>query len=316
MDYSIINQVYEEIINIVNYYAWKSNCDYEVARKLSFTLLGYYLVMGPEVFSKINIVLDALVIHECQSKEEYQDELTKIKGRFVESNFNPIMTWKYQYDDNNKFLGGVPYIIYMKGKDLENVLSLAHELSHSLEGTGASVLDEEQEYVSIAQGFGLIKVKKETNSFKIEEEGFSELVAASIETRVAQSLVNLDSKEIENPLLKEFISSISEYKGKNVLAWSYEIVNMAFKDLMDNELFFELIRKYFYENNEVAFKEEYQSYGEGLRYSVLKSVAQNLNDDNSKIAGKMQYISLIQRQSEIFSRSTDFDPDKRVLILV
>lgn len=316
MNYELINQAYEEIINIVNNYIIKKECSYEVAKKLSFTLLGYYLVMGPEIFSKINTVLDALVIHECQNKEEYQDELTQIKGRFVESEFNPIMTWKYQYNEENKFLGGVPYIIYMKGKELENVLSLAHELSHSLEGTGASVVSEEKEYVTIAQGFGLIKVQKQTGSFKIEEEGFSELIAATIETKMAQSFANLDSNQLKNPLLKEFINSISEYKGKNVLAWSYEILNMSFKDLMDNPSFFSLIKKYFYENNEIAFKEEYQSFAEGLRYSILKSVAESLNDDKTALVGKMQYISLIQRQSTIFSQATNFSPNKKILILV
>ena len=71
MDYDIINQVYEEIIGIVNDYTRRKNCEYEVARKLSFSLLGYYLVFGPEIFSKLNVLLDSVNIYECISEEDY-----------------------------------------------------------------------------------------------------------------------------------------------------------------------------------------------------------------------------------------------------
>lgn len=316
MNYELINQVYEEIINIVNDYIRRKNCSYEVAKKLSFTLLGYYLVMGPEIFSKINTVLDCLTIYECLDKEEYQNTLNNIKGRTVKSEFNPILTWDYRFDDENKFLGAIPYILYLKGGDFENVLSLAHELSHSLEATGASVENESQEDIYISQGFGLIKVEKESGRFEIEIPGFSELVASSVETKIAQSLTSLDANQLTNPLLKEFINSISKYKNKNVLAWSYEILSMTFKDLMDNTAFFNLIKKYFYDNNEIAFKEEYHSYAEGLRYSILKYAAENLENVPKTISDILFYTSSIERQSMLFSQATHFAPDKRLLIIV
>lgn len=81
MDYDIINQVYEEIISIVNDYARKNNCEYEVARKLSFAFLGYYLVMGPEIFKKLNILLDSVRIYEFISNEDYQKKAIEISPK-------------------------------------------------------------------------------------------------------------------------------------------------------------------------------------------------------------------------------------------
>lgn len=316
MDYDIINQVYEEIISIINNYVRRTNCSYEIARKLSFTLLGYYLVMGPEVFSKINTVLDDLVIFEFQDKKAYSEKLNGIKGSEIETEYNPSLTWDYKFDEKNKFLGGIPYILYMQGDEFGDVLSLVHEFSHALEATGGEVLKEDDKFLYISQGFGIIKVRKETNAFSVERHGFSELVASSLETKVAKKLTVLDSDKLTNPLLKEFITSIKEFKGKNILARSYELLSAAFKDLMDNDEFFKLITKYFYANLEDAFMDEYNAFDKSLNYYILKNGAERLEDPDKEYAEAQYYTDRVRGQEAIFSKATNFTPDSRILILV
>lgn len=321
MDYDIINQVYEEIISIVNDYARKNNCEYEVARKLSFALLGYYLVMGPEIFKKLNILLDSVRIYEFISNEDYQKKAIEISPKLEENKhnlrYNPITIWDYRYDSNNNFLGGIPNILYMRDKTIDNVLSISHEMSHGLEGVSASVESEDEDYVYINQGFTHLTVDKESNRFRVEGgSGFIELVTSSLENRILNEFLKLDVQKIDSSLLREFLGEIKVYKSKNVMSRSYDLLNSIFKDLTDNPEFYDLIKDYFYDNDENGFKVKYESYGNGLIYKVLKDAAEHLSADNLSVSDAIYYGDIIKRQAENFNKATNYEPDKKLLILV
>lgn len=320
MDYDIINQVYEEIIGIVNDYVRRTNCEYEVARKLSFALLGYYLVLGPEIFNKLNLLLDSINIYECVSKEEYCKKAIEIAPRLSERehilSYNPITIWDYKYDKESKFLGGIPNVIYMKDKTIDNVLSIAHEMSHGLEGVSATKESEDDEYVYVNQGFTSIMINKETNGFRTDDAGFIELITSSLETKILNALLKLEQDKVDSPLLKEFLSEIKEFKDKNVMSRSYETLSTVFKDLIDNDEFYNLIKKYFYDNDEEGFKREYEAYDSRLKYRTLKSAAEYLAMNGEDFASVMYYNEIIRKQSDIFSKATNFEPDKKILILV
>lgn len=321
MDYDIINQVYEEIISIVNDYARKNNCEYEVARKLSFALLGYYLVMGPEIFKKLNILLDSVRIYEFISNEDYQKKAIEISPKLEENKhnlrYNPITIWDYRYDSNNNFLGGIPNILYMRDKTIDNVLSISHEMSHGLEGVSASVESEDEDYVYINQRFTHLTVDKESNRFRVEGgSGFIELVTSSLENRILNEFLKLDVQKIDSSLLREFLGEIKVYKSKNVMSRSYDLLNSIFKDLTDNPEFYDLIKDYFYDNDENGFKVKYESYGNGLIYKVLKDAAEHLSVDNLSVSDAIYYGDIIKRQAENFNKATNYEPDKKLLILV
>ncbi len=321
MDYDIINQVYEEIIGIVNDYTRRKNCEYEVARKLSFSLLGYYLVFGTEIFSKLNVLLDSVNIYECISEEDYRERAFEVAPRLRENQnvfrYNPITIWDYKYDDEKNFLGGIPNVIYMKEElTIDNVLSIVHELSHGLEGVSASIISEDENTVFVNQGFTCIGINKETNRFRANDSGFIELMAISLENRVLNALLKLEAKKITSPLLKEFLEEIKTYKGKNVMTKSYDRLNVTFKDFIDNDAFYNLVKKYFYENDEEGFKVEYESYDSRLNYRTLKSAAQFLASDLEDISTVLYYSEIIMKHAQLFGKATDFEPDKKLLILV
>lgn len=320
MDYEIINQVYEEIISIVNEYVRKTNCEYEVARKLSFALLGYYLVMGPEIFNKLNVLLDSIRIYECISEEDYRKKAIEVAPRIeeIEGNlrYNPITIWDYKYDENNKFLGGIPNVLYMKDATIDNVLSMAHEMSHGLEGVSATVDKEDSEYVYVNQGFTQVVIDKETNRFRTDAAGFIELVTSSLETKILNELLKLDENKVTSHLLKEFLREIRIYKGKSVMSRSYETLNVVFKDLIDNKAFYAMVKKYFYENDEDGFRAEYESYDSLLRYKTLKAAAEYLAMDGSDVSNVTYYSEVIRKQADIFNKATNFVPEKKLLILV
>ena len=320
MDYDIINQVYGEIIEIVNAYVRRTKCSYEVARKLSFALFGYYLVMGPEIFKKINVVLDAVHIYETTSEDEYckKVDITRFHdGYDVEVKCNPVTMWEYKIDSNNKFLGGVPKIVYMCSNDSCNVLSIVHELSHVLEGVDAVVTREDREYVYIKQGFANVVGKKASKYFKIEDGGgFSELAAISLENRVLKEMLKLDVEQIVSPLLKEFLNGIQQYKEQNAMAKSYMELSTTFKDFIDNDTFFALLKKYFYEADEEGFKAEYESLSPALNYSSLKHSADVLAFNLTSLKQLMIYIDIVLKQVGTFSLATGFVQEKKLLILV
>lgn len=318
MDYDIINQVYEEIIEIVNDYIRRKDCSYEVAKKLSFALLGYYLVMGPEIFEKINVVLDALNIYECTSEKEYNEKInrTTYNDGYDETICNPVTKWDYKFDENGKFLGGIPNIVYMRSQELSDVLSIDHEMSHILEGVSAKVENEDCKYVYIKQGFVNMLVNKENNRFRAEGKGFSELAAISLENRVVKELLKLDETKITSPLLKEFLNNINKYKSQRTMSRSYPELSAAFKDFIDNDKFYELMKKYYYEADEAGFKTEFEAFSPHLDYHSLKNGAEIMTSRRSNIKQIMLYRDAVLRQASIFSIVTGFEPEKKLLILV
>lgn len=197
-----------------------------------------------------------------------------------------------------------------------DVLSLAHEMSHGLEGVSATVVKEDDKTVCISQGFTKITVNKDSNSFMEDNSGFIEVVTSSLETRILRSFLKLDISKITSPLLREFLSEIAKYKSKNVMSSSYELMNSIFKDLTDNDEFYNLIKEFFYDNNEEGFKARYESYENGLYYNIIKEAAAYLSKGDISVSSAMYYRDIVARQAAKFNQVTGYEPDKKLLILV
>lgn len=116
--------------------------------------------------------------------------------------------------------------------------------------------------------------------------------------------------------MKEFLTEIKEYKGKNVMSRSYELLNVYFKDLTDNDVFYNLIKEYFYANDAEGFKETYESYNSNLKYGMLKAAAEYLVKDVSDVSCVAYYGKVIKQQADIFNKATHFAPEQKILILV
>lgn len=318
MNYDVINQAVEDIVSIVNYYNRSLHYSVSVCEKLVVTLLGYYLVFGASIFEKINVLLEQLRICECSNEEEYKKQFRNIHSTGGEGElfftFNPVVIWDYQYDKEKQFIGAIPYILYVSDNRVTDVLTLSHELSHVLDGVSAKVIDENDSFFTIQQSFTRVFVRKEDNLMRIEEQGFSELVTVTIENRILNALLALEEDKIQSPIIKEFIQSLQFYKGKNVLSRSYLEMSGLFKDFMDNDVFFSLLKKYYYANDEDGFEAEFNSFDPELSYRKIKRCAVHMSSLHYDEV--MYYNRTLRQQIEIFNRATHFEPDQRFLIMV
>lgn len=318
MDYNTINQVMEEIILIVNNYNKSKGYSVSVCEKLALALLGYYLVFGVSIFSKINIILDSLCILECETKDKYMEALVRIneniKDDTLAMRYNPVTVWDYKYDNNKKFRGAIPYIVYVESSKISDVFNVIHELSHTLDGLSASVEAEDEDLLTIKQSFARVLVKKINNSSRIEEQGFTELITISVENRTLQEFLKLDEDKVSSPLLKDFLTGLKSYRERNVLCNSYGIMAACFKDLIDNDEFINLIAKYYYDNNEELFEEEFNSYDRNLSYRQVKNCAIHLA--HGGMSEVFYYSNILKEQIALFSKATKFESDNRMLILV
>lgn len=318
MDYETINQAVEDIISIVNHYNSSRQYPLSVCEKLVVTLLGYYLVFGPSIFEKIQVVLSQLRIYECEKKDDYREQFRSINsessvGSLFET-YNPVAIWDYQYDAQNKFIGAIPYILYVCDNFVTDVLTMSHELSHLLDGVSAKVVEEDEEFFTIQQSFTHVLVRKNDNSMKIEEQGFSEMVTITIENHILKSLLALEEEKIQSPVIKEFLQFLQFYKGRNVLSRSYLEMSGLFKDLIDNDAFFSLIEKYYYANDEDGFEAEFNSFDAELSYRKIKRCAIHMASlDYNEV---IYYSRTLRQQLDIFNRATHFEPDQRILIMV
>lgn len=318
MDYTIINQAIEDIVTIVNYYNRSRNYSVSICEKLVLSLLGYYLVFGPSIFEKMNIILEQLRIYECENKNDYREKLcsiyTNVREERICFTYDPITAWDYKYDEKNKFIGAVPYILYIEENCVSDVLTISHELSHILDGVKAKVVSEDDVSFTIQQSFTNVLVRKQDNYMKVEEQGFSELVTVTVENRILKAFLTLEEDKIVSPLVRKFIQSLQFYKGRNVLANSYLEMSGLFKDLIDNDVFFSLIEKYYYENDELGFATEFNSFDSELSYQKIKRCAVHMASlDFNEV---MYYNQTLRKQLEIFNRVTHFEPDQSILIMV
>lgn len=315
MDYTNINQVINDIIELINYYNKNDKFSYECCEKLVVVLLGYYLIFGCEIFEKINIVLEQLEIHDCDNENEYVESFKKVCDEYYMSeDLNPLVLWDYKYNSKNKFIGAIPHILFIKTTDFDFILTLSHELFHCIDGTSAKLLKEDEESFEYSLAFTRTKVRKSDNFAKIEDRGFGEMVAVCIENRIAKILSSLDIEKIESPIVKKGLLSFIDLKNKDFISSSYSTMSALFMDLYENDKFLELIKKYYVLNDEDSFIKEYNDTAPGLDYSKLKRCASHMY--TLRFEEIIYYQRVLAEQIRIFNNGNKDFNHSRILILV
>jgi len=317
MDYDVINAAIADIVLISKRYCESNGYDESLFERLVIALLGFYLTFGPEIFKKINVVLDSLKIYQCDAEEE----CIQIKKSICQSDLNPSLNpgtmWDYKYDCySGNFIGAIPKIVYLKLDTITDALSLAHELSHVLEGVTAKKIYEDNNSFNLLRGFSKVGIRKIDNATLIESHGMTELITVTIENKILNSLSKLDVDQIINPMIKGFISELKKTKEKNIMTSGYVMMAAAFKDLIDNYCFFDLIKKYYYETQQEEFIEEFNNFDKNLNFQTLIKYADELFFSDFDYNEVMYYAPYIQKQIDIFSKTTGFKPDKRIIVLV
>lgn len=319
MDYSILNEVINEIIAIVNRYNNDKNYSYEVCESLVISLFGYYMFYGESIFERIDTVLGALKIHGCQNKEEYEAAVGEINKSIPEDyseriNYVPFVMWDCKYNEMRKFIGAVPHIVYKREDVVQDATAMMHELSHTLEGTGGFVVSEEKDEFYLNQGFTNVKVDKTDNSLEIMERGMSELVAVSTTNRIIREFLKLDASKIDNEIIRNFIERLVKYRRFETLVDSYGALSVALKDLMDNEDFMNVVKDYFYSNDEFLFIDAYEALGEGISYYRLKKTANRLI--SCKLNEAFYYVNMLRQDIDKIYKKKGIIPEKRLLIVI
>ena len=314
MDYSVINAAISDIEFFLEHYDKYKLFDNKVMERLLIALLGYYLAFGPDIFKKFEIVLDGIYIYHCIDEQDCIDKKQEFCPYSIVEDANPSTMWDYQYDEKNRVKGAIPRVIYGEQDLVSDSLNLVHELSHVLEGVNAQILAEDNEKVLVKHGFGQYEVIKPTSRFKAEGMGMTELITIIIENHVFKELLKLDYTKIDNIIVKKFLKLLKKYKDSNVILKSYSYMSSVFKDLIDNNYFFELIKKYYYENDMELMIEEYNGLDSRLDLKKLASYAEKVfEEDFDQI---MYYAEPIQKQLNILNDVTGFVPDNRIIVLV
>lgn len=315
MDYAIINESIEEISTLVSQYKEKKGYSNTLSEKLIISLLGYYLAFGPEVFKRIKVALDGADIHEFQTEEDYiafKDALTPESKGY--NTADPGTYWDYKYDENKNFIGAKPIVMYSVVSKFQDVFSLTHELSHVIEGTSAKVISEDETNLVIKNGFTERNIDKKTNMFKSTQEGITELLTVAIENKILREFLKLDPTQITNICVKNFLEENNCYQTSNVMLRSYDSMAALFKDLIDNDAFFDLIKKYHYENQAESIIDEFNSLDPRLSFNKIVAYAEQTYKEN--ISSAFYYSKSIQKQIDIFNEATDAKPDKRLIIVI
>lgn len=320
MDYDVLNEVIGEINNIVYDYCRKNNYGFEHTKTLIRVLFGYYLAMGEEVFAKINNVFDVLEMDYCQDFDDYREAYEKhdsILPAFLEETPYPLLKWNYQFDQDKMFKGAFPQIIYIGSKDeVREVLTIGHELMHALDGVSAVYLGENDEIVKLSMGFSSNLVDKRTKNCTIENRGMSEMAAIAVAHKMLREFLKIDPDKIDSALVRDFLSKLQQYKKHGTVVDSYGGLSVVLKDLFDNDAFFELVKKYYMENDEESFKEAFESVDEELSYLKLKNCIWGIIRNNCDTNSIFYYGNILNQQVDKFSKGTKFEPEKRLLLVV
>ena len=317
MDYVIINQVIKEIISLTNYYNRDGKFSLDVCEKLVVVLLGYYLTFGTDIFKKINEIMEQLQIHIFNSSNEYKDCFSKYVGEdycLGMTECNPVTFWDYKYDNKGMFRGAIPHIFMISIDDVNDALTISHELSHSIDGLAASVIEENEEIFIYRISFTQVKVIKKNNISRILDRGFAELITVNIENRILDSWLKLDVSQIESSIVKDFLVKLKSYRGKNVIVRSYCLMSSLFKDLFDNDDFFSLIKKFYYDNDEDNFELGFNSLADGLSFDKLKRCANHLMDCD--INDVIYYGKVLNEQLKILNGKSKEEGIKKLLFIV
>lgn len=315
MNYEVLNSAIEDITWIVNQYKMKKDYDESLCKKLVLSLFGYYMAFGPDIFKKIGEVLDATEIHQCSSAIDLVKLKEKLTPLDENHNPNPCIIWNYQYNPkDNKFTGAIPIIAFFNDNLIVNVFDLAHELSHALEGTSAEIINETHDELKLTRGLGTYIVEKKTNGHRSEGHGMTELITMTIENKILREYLKIDESQITNQLVKNFISKLRQYKDTNVLLNSYGVMSGLFKDLIDNEDFFSIVKRNYYNNQQRELIEEFDSLDERLNFKKLILYADRVESGEHSEA--VYYAGPIQKQLDALNEKTGAKPDKRILILI
>ncbi len=316
MDYDIINQVISELVDIVNNYNRKRGYNTFLMEDLLVVLLGYYLVFGSEIFKRIDAVLESLRIHVSYTDDDFRDILKDIlpnmfvKGKEV----TPLMVYDYKYRKDGKLLGAVPNIILVSRIRKGRVFDLAHELSHTIEGTSAEILWEDREDFEFSEGFSTFSINKHDGFGPIRNSMFTELITSCIESRIANALKELDPEKIDNEFVSWFVEYIKDTDRK-VVTGSYLFPEMIYKDLFDNEVFFEMIKKYHYQNEHELWEEDFNSYTGGkVRLKELVNLADML--DPLDPIQTMKYQAIIQEKIRVFNQATNCKTSSSLILMI
>lgn len=314
MDYDVINGAIDDIVWIVNQYNKEHGYDVSLCERLVLALLGYYLAFGPEIFDKINVVLEQLKIYQCSSELTCLMKKKELRPDDQKPDACPGTMWDYYFDKNRKFIGATPSIIYYIRNLFADVFVLVHELAHTLEGVKGSIIYENDEEIKFKYGFGEYLVDKSRTGFQKEGHGMTELITVMIENKVYREFAKLDVEKIDNPLVKEFLNTLIRNKKFGIMLDSYIVMSALFKDLIDNDRFFELIKKYYFENEREFFIEEFDSWDERLSLKKIAYYADKVYDED--LYNVSYYAGPIRKQLEVVNEVTGFKPDTKMLIMV
>ena len=320
MDYQVINYAIEDIIKIVNAYNKRNNYKYEeeMLKNLAIALLGFYLTLGPNIFKMLQNTLEAVDIYRCHDFKEYECVFKSLTKACISSaDFSSPFTYlKAIFDDKSKkFVGAKPLIVYPNPEDKDQEITiLVHELTHCLEGNNAFVISDNEYTTEISMAFSKMILNKEDGHKFLEDSGLNELVAVIMQNRALFSFVSLDSNKIEYDFVKEYIEFLQNKKCN--IARGYTEAYVLLKDFGDNDVFFDLIKKYYlFDNLEDDFKREYESLDSGLNYKRFRICIKSLFDyTQDDINAFYKCAKIIAEESCIFNRATNFEPEKKLLI--
>lgn len=317
MDYDTLNSAISDIVDIVNDYNKKDSYTVSVCEDLVVALTGYYLAFGPKVFSKVDQILSALKIHQTTTGKESSEIKKQIRpNKFNYTDEDPETIWEMKFDPKtNKFLGAIPHIVYDKDSPEDAVLTLTHELSHTLEGCTAQVIKEDKNTVTIRIGFSELTYDKETG-FAISGygHGMTELITVTIENKVLKEYSNLNPDNIENPLIKGFVKKANKAKNGQTLAKSYLTMSGIFKDLIDNEKFFDIVKEHYYETNQEEFIENFNSLDSRLNFKRLINYAEQICREEGNATQILRVVPQVQSQLDVLNEVTATKPSKSLVL--
>ncbi len=314
VDYEVLNAAIDDILLIVNSYKKSNNVTVEIAEKLLLVLFGYYVSFGPQIFDKIQEVLECLRIYECEDEMDCLKTKRELIPEYPSNDCYPGTMWDYHYaKSNNEFIGAIPTIVYYRINLLQDVFVLVHELSHTLEGCKASVIYEDENLIKIKQCFSEYTITKNKTGFKKQGIGMTEFVTVAIENRILSDLVKLDAEQINNVFVRDFLSGLRRYKSVNSLLDSYSLMSGAFKDLLTSDIFFELIKKYYFENEIEIMIEEFDALGNGLSLERIIKLIELVYTDESNAFSRFESI---HREMKLFRETTGVEEDKRLILVI
>ncbi len=314
MNYEIINDAINDIIRLVNCYNQRHNYSVELCEELVVSLLGYYLVFGPSLFKKINELLEQLHIHRYESGNDYFKIMGEINSQVEKSYVSPVMVCEYIYGNGKMVKGVIPHILIPYSDSFMEIDNMVHELSHALQLTESKVLREDEKEFVYQQGFSRVTMVKENNSTLIENGAFSEFITVCIENRIINALFSLDGDKVNNKFVKRILGEFKKLNGHNVLTDSYSTFQAVGKDLMDNDIFFSLIKKYYYENECEIFEEEFDSYSEEVKLKNIMRLIRKIDNDN--FYNIMLAIETIKKKIDLFNKATNFVPDSSLILVI